>query len=143
MWGTYSHFTMTCSPYFLTIVDDASHVTWIYFMKHKFGTIKILATFIKYVQVQYNHRIKACRSDSGAGFTTFSCQNLFLRNGIHHWKSAPYTPKKNGRVERNHKHLLNVSRSLLFQKNLALKFWGDSIHTIVYIINRLPSLVLN
>lgn len=143
IWGPYSQFTITGSPYFLTIVDDASRVTWIYFLKHKSDTTKILANFIKSVHTMYNQTIKAFRSDNGSEFRSYSCQNLFLENGIQHQKSAPYTPQQNGRVERKHKHLLNIARSLLFQVNLPLKFWGDAILTAVYIINRLPSSILN
>ncbi|KAL0430459.1 UNVERIFIED_CONTAM: Retrovirus-related Pol polyprotein from transposon TNT 1-94 [Sesamum radiatum] len=60
-----------------------------------------------------------------------------------HQKTCAYTPQQNSVVERNHKHLLQVTRSLMLQSKLPKTFWGESILAATYIINRLPSVVLN
>lgn len=143
IWGPFMHHSISSAPYFFTLLDDRSRATWIFFIKHKSQTVKVLSNFVKSVQTQYGLTIKAFRTDNGGEFTSCSCQQFLNEFGIIHQRTTPYTPQQNRRVERKHKELLNLARSLLFQANLSLKFWADTIHTAVYITNRLPSPVIN
>jgi hypothetical protein len=45
--------------------------------------------------------------------------------------------------ERKNRHLLDVTRALLISANLPKSFWADAILTSCYLINRLPSRILN
>ena len=60
-----------------------------------------------------------------------------------HRSSCIDTPKQNGLAERKNRHLLEVARALMFSTNVPKHFWGDAVLTACYLINRLPSKILN
>jgi len=53
------------------------------------------------------------------------------------------TPQQNGRVERKHRHVLNVASALWFQVNLPLTFWGECVFTAAHLISLTPSKLLD
>ncbi|KAD6455029.1 hypothetical protein E3N88_09735 [Mikania micrantha] len=67
---------------------------------------------------------------------------FYAKEGIVLETTCPHTPQQNGVVERKHRHLLETARALKFEANLPTKFWGECILTATYIINRLPSEVI-
>ena len=71
-------------------------------------------------KTQFNRQVKMVRSDNGTEFKVLN--SFFAENGIEFQASCVDTPQQNGRVERKHRHLLNVGRALRFQANLPLIF---------------------
>jgi len=105
-----------------------------------FGLIK---SFVKMAQTQFSGSAKTIRTDNALELgKSHTALDFFASSGIVHQTSCVQTPQQNGVVERKHKHLLEVSRALMFQSSLPLRFWGDCILTATYLINRLPSKIL-
>ncbi|KAL0385511.1 UNVERIFIED_CONTAM: Copia protein [Sesamum radiatum] len=143
VWGPYHQASLSNCHYFLTIVDDHSRATWTYLMRHKSQSSTLLNRFFQSVKTQFDSSVKCIRTDDGSEFLSHDCQTLFSSLGIAHQKTCPYTPQQNGLVERRHKQLLELARSLIFQAHLPTTFWGEALLAATYLLNRLPSSVLS
>lgn len=67
---------------------------------------------------------------------------FLLKLGIQFRHPCPHTHQQNGRAERKHLHIVETGLSLLAQASLPFKFWWDAFVTSVFIINRLPTPIL-
>ena len=70
-------------------------------------------------------------------------QSFMLQIGILHHASCVETPSQNGVAERKNKHLLETTRSLLFQMHVPKHFWANVVYTACFFINQMSSSVLN
>ena len=68
---------------------------------------------------------------------------IFCHTGILHRVSCPHTSQQNGIVERKHRHLVETGLALLAHSSLPLRYWDEAFLTACYLINRMPSPVLN
>ncbi|CAH9142456.1 unnamed protein product [Cuscuta epithymum] len=140
LWGPYKTPSTCDAVYFLTLVDDFSRAVWVYLLRDKKEVHQYFLSFIAMVEKQFSLSVKIVRSDNG---TEFKCmQPYFDTHGILFQTSCVHTPQQNGRVERKHRHILNVARALMFQASLPITLWGECVLTTVHLINRTPSGVL-
>ncbi|KAL0402574.1 UNVERIFIED_CONTAM: Retrovirus-related Pol polyprotein from transposon RE1 [Sesamum latifolium] len=143
IWGPYNQPSLSHCTYMLTLVDDHSRSTWTYLMKYKSQAVSVLKAFHRMIFTQFGKRIKTIRSDNGTEFLSLECQNFMIEEGIVHQRTCTHTPQQNGIIEIKHKHLLQIARALMFQSNMPAMFWSEALLTATYIINRLPTQVLN
>ncbi|GJS67266.1 putative reverse transcriptase domain-containing protein [Tanacetum coccineum] len=124
LWGPYRPPSFCGARYYLTVVDDYSRATWIYLLVDKRHVSLNLYNFIVTVERQFNKQVKVVRSENG---TEFICMDdYFRKHDIVHETSCVGTPQQNGRVERKHRHILNVARALRFQNHKGDKFASRS-----------------
>ena len=111
-------------------------------MKEKSEAGSIFQKFNSLIQNQFQTNIQILRTDNGSEYFTSVLGNYLAEKGIVHQNSCVDTPQQNGRAERKNRHLLEVARALFFTTHLPNYFWGDVVLTAAYLINRMPSRVL-
>lgn len=104
---------------------------------------QLFQSFSAYVKNHFKTTIKSVRTDNGSEFVNQHLSHFLSELGVLHQKSCVSTPQQNARVERKHKHLLELARVLRFQSGLSFKYWGECLLTATYLVNILPTPVLD
>ena len=129
--------------YYVIFIDDFTRFCWLHPISNKSD---VYATFVKFkllVEKQFNYPIKQFQSDNGGEYCSTIFKHFLSDNGIFHQLSCPHTSQQNGLAERKHRHIVEMGLTLLAQSGLPKKFWVDAFLTSIFIINRLPTKVLN
>ena len=107
LWGPYYTPSSFGATYFLTLLDDYSRAMWVFLLFDKTEVNKMFGSFFAMINGQFDAKVKVVCSDNG---TEFKCvADYFSINGILFQTSCTDTPQQNGRVERKHRHILNVA----------------------------------
>ena len=92
------------------------------------------------LEKQFGFQIKNLYSDNGREY--YAICNYLSSNSISWLTTAPNTPQQNGTSERHHRHIVETGLTLLSQAHLSPSYWSYAFQTAVYLINRMPSSVL-
>ncbi|XP_071741905.1 uncharacterized protein [Rutidosis leptorrhynchoides] len=142
LWGPYKVTSREGYKFFFTIVDDFTRDVWVYLLKYKDEVFDNFICFVSLLSNQFNKKVKMIRNDNGTEFVNNQMKDFLNKNGIFLLTTIAYTLQQNGLVERKHRHILNVERSLMFQGGIPLYLWTECILTATYLINRIPTKVL-
>ena len=95
------------------------------------------------VETHFNMKIKVVRSDSWGEYMSRELKEYFADQGINHQHSCPHQPQENGVAKRKHRHITETTRALWLHAHLPKVFWAECVNTMIYLINRLPTAILN
>jgi transposase InsO family protein len=124
------------SRYLLTLIDDFSRYTRVYFMKHKSEASTIVKEYVQLVKTQFDVKVKSLRTDGGGEYVNEDLSRFLREKGIRHQKTAPYTPQQNGVAERKNRTIFEAVRTMLHSGRMQKRFWVEAAATAVYLQNR-------
>ena len=108
-------------------------------MKHKSETFEKFKEFQGEVENHRNKKIKFLRSDPGGEYLSYEFGLHLKQCGIVSLLTPPRTPQRNGVYERRNCTLLDMVRSMMSLSDLPLSFWGYTLETAAFTLNRAPS----
>jgi len=101
------------------------------------------AMFYRMVHTQFNKKIQTLRTDNGGEYLNHTLRSFCDQHGIVHQTTCPNTPQQNGVAERKNRALLEITRALLIESKVPAYFWPEAIATAAYLLNRLPTRILD
>lgn len=127
--------------YYVSFIDNFSKFTWIYLLKFKSEVFSKFLEFQALVERLFNRKIITMQTDWGCEYQKL--HKFFAQASITHHISCPHTHQQNGSAERKHRHIVEVGLALLAFASMPLKFWDEDFLAATYLINRIPSRVIN
>ena len=123
---------------YLLVIDKATRYLWVYLTKRKTPPLSIVEKLLDF----YGPRIKGdkvIRTDLGGELArSFAFQKLVSTHKYRLETTGAYSSKQNGLVERPHRDLANIMRSLLYNSDLGPQYWSFALTHAVYLKNRWP-----
>ena len=120
-------------------VDDYSRVSWVYLLKDRHHVFDIVKKFFTEIINQFSVTLKNFQTDNTLEFVQKDVESYCASSGIIHQTTCLHTSQQNRVAERKHKHILDVTRTVILQMNVPKSLWSDAVLTATHFINRMPS----
>ena len=115
----------------------------VFLMKNQAELYSIFQKFYAEILAQFNISIRVLHNDNAREYFSAPFVSFMSQYGILHQCSRAHTPQQNGIAERKNRHLIKTTCTLLLHYHVPFRFWGDTVLTTCYLINRMPSSVLH
>jgi transposase InsO family protein len=117
VWTTKTKSIGRCK-YYVNFIDDHTKKVWVSFMKHKGEVFQHFLNFKAMVEKEKGVNIKCLRSDGGGEYFSNEFSKYLKEHRIQRKYSCSYSPKQNGIDERKNRHIAEITRAMLNEKNL-------------------------
>jgi len=95
------------------------------------------------VEKEKGVNIKCLRFDGGGEYFSNEFSEYLKEHGIQKKYSCSYSPQQNGVAERKNRHIVEIARAMLNEKNLQNYFWAEVVVIAIYIMNRTPTVAVH
>ena len=124
---------------FFFLINDHTSYCQIYLMKHRSKFFQIYTIFHTLVVTQYYVVIKCFKCDLGGKYISNKFYELLALDETIHRTLCTYTPEQNGVAEREHRHIIETTNSLLLSTFVLSVFQGETILTAIGLINKIST----
>jgi hypothetical protein len=124
------------NQYFLLLVDDYSHYTWVSLIASKDQAASEIKRMQPAAERKSGNLLCALRTYRGGEFTAAQFKEYCDELSVFRELTAPYSPQQNGVVERRNQSVMAAARCMLKAKKLSGIFWGEAVNYVVYLLNR-------
>ncbi|GBM28889.1 Retrovirus-related Pol polyprotein from transposon TNT 1-94 [Araneus ventricosus] len=124
------------NKYFFTIIDDYFRKVTVFPINKKSDVFQTFLRFQRRAERFLGRKIVSVKTDRGLEFCNKDLDSFLEQQGINHEKTNPYTPEKNGVVERYNLTALYGVKTLLKSSGVSQKFWGEALLCFTYTWNR-------
>ena len=108
-------------------------------MKSKSEVFGHFKYFKNHVEKEADMQIECLRSDGAGEYFSHEFSRFLDDQGVKRKFTCRYTPQQNGVAERKNRHIAEIARALMSEKEMPQYYWTEVVHTAVYIMNRTPT----
>ena len=106
----------------MLFVDDYSRMMTIMFLKQKSDAFQKFKWYLDRVEKEIGKILKCLRSNRRGEFMSREFEVFYNDKGIKRQTSTPKTPPQNDITERRNRSVIDYARTLMMEKNVALKY---------------------
>jgi hypothetical protein len=124
--------------YYFKINNSLSLFKCVFILSHKSQAFEKFKLFCNEVHNFHSQPIKNVVTDRGGEFWWAEFEQLYAKQGIIHYVTAPYPPQQNSIAERGNRTTSKKARALLKQARLPSTLWGEAVITAIFYKNITP-----
>ena len=92
--------------------------------------------YLARVEKEIGKRLKCLRSERGGEFISNEFNNFWIERGIKRQVLALGTLEQNEIAERINRSIMDCEKTIIIEKNVAIKYWKEVINIAIHTLNR-------